>query len=121
MSKETDSVKTPMWLKRYITKKYGKWFDPTPYRPKWDAQKNFDALNHEWKGKVVYMNPPYSNAKPFLERAVEQKKSGRTIIILVKVDIMMSKYWATIVSDIYVFFSFIRRSNSLASKRVLFF
>ena len=95
-----DSVKTPVWLKQWVTSKYGKWWDPVPFKPSWDPAKNFNALVHEWKTNVIYMNSPYSTSKKFLERAVEQRKPGRTIICLTKTDIMFSTYFEELVKNV---------------------
>lgn len=45
------------------------------------------------KGKVCFMNPPYSNPRPFIEKAWEDSKHCK-IVCLVKVD-PSTKWWST--------------------------
>lgn len=53
-------------------------WDPCPVEPQ------HDALQIEWQTDCAYLNPPYSNIKPFLEKAVEQcKKNNMRIVGLI--------------------------------------
>ena len=44
-----------------------------------------DALSLNWF-MVSWCNPPYSNIQPWVEKAVEQHTSGKTIVMLVPAD-----------------------------------
>jgi hypothetical protein len=85
-----DSVKTPAYIKKWIRKKFGKFYDPVPYNPKFDPSKHKDALKTEWKA-VNFINPPYSRASMFVKKEVEQWKQKKTCILLVKLDVLGRK------------------------------
>ncbi len=42
-------------------------------------------LFEEWKHKT-FVNPPYSNPLPWIEKAIEENKKGKTIVLLLKLD-----------------------------------
>ena len=71
----TDNYETPKWLMKI----FEDWFDPCP------LNANFDGLKLEWEDKT-YVNPPYSNPLPFVEKAIEENKKGKTIVMLLRVD-----------------------------------
>ena len=73
--KENDNWASPDW----ILKIFEGWFDPCPL----NAKK--DGLIINWKDKT-YVNPPYSNPKPFVIKAIEENKKGKTIAMLLPVD-----------------------------------
>lgn len=81
MSKEKDSTLTPLDL----IEKLGKFdFDPCGY-PGHKTAKNIscwpiDGLNIEWKGRV-WLNPPYSDPKPWLEKLSEHKEGGIALVL----------------------------------------
>lgn len=68
---------TPDWLMEL----FEDWFDPCPLNPNPD----FNGLEIEWKDKT-YVNPPYSNPLPWVEKAINERKKGKTIVMLLKVD-----------------------------------
>ena len=72
-----DNWKTPNWIMRI----FGTWFDPCPL----DSNPKIDGLNIDWKDKT-YVNPPYSNPLPWVEKAIEENKKGKTIVMLLNVD-----------------------------------
>jgi len=47
--------------------------------------ENDNSLNSEWWA-VNWLNPPYSNIKPWVEKAIQQHKLGRTTVMLVPAD-----------------------------------
>ena len=72
-----DNYKTPEWL-MFLFKDF---YDPCPLNP----NPEIDGLKIEWKGKT-YVNPPYSNPLPWVEKAIEENKKGKYIILLLKLD-----------------------------------
>ena len=70
-----DKWNTPDWLMKI----FEGWFDPCPDNPV------SDGLKIDWKDKT-YVNPPYSNPLPWVEKAIEESKKGKTIVMLLKVD-----------------------------------
>lgn len=57
------------------------WFDPCPLNENWIK----DGLNMEWKNKT-YVNPPYSKPLPWINKAIEENKKGKTIVMLLRMD-----------------------------------
>lgn len=56
-------------------------FDPCPFpRP-----KDFDGLKVPWgeKGDAIFVNPPFTQTKQFIEKAVKEACNGRTVAVLV--------------------------------------
>lgn len=74
---KNDNWATPKWIMQ-LFKDY---YDPCPLNPK----PNFNGLKTEWKD-FTYVNPPYSNVLPWIEKAIEENKKGKTIIMLLRVD-----------------------------------
>ena len=52
-------------------------FDPCPL----GGEKSFDGLSVDW-GNRNYVNPPYSNVRPWIEKALK----GKLCVLLLKVD-----------------------------------
>ena len=73
-SKNSDNWKTPKIIyERYIDKGY---FDPCPY------ESNFDGLSIEW-GEKNFVNPPYSKASDFIDKAIVEHKKGKLVVLLI--------------------------------------
>jgi hypothetical protein len=56
-------------------------FDPCPFpRP-----KDFDGLTIPWgqRGDAIFVNPPFTQTKQFIEKAVMEACNGRTVALLV--------------------------------------
>jgi|26BtaG_2_1085354.scaffolds.fasta_scaffold03248_9 hypothetical protein len=71
----TDDYKTDKWLMNI----FEGWFDPCPINP------SFDGLKIEWQ-KKTFVNPPYSNPLPWVEKAIEENKKGNVVVLLLKLD-----------------------------------
>lgn len=52
------------------------YFDPCPYK------SNFNGLEIEWKDKN-FVNPPYSKIKEFVDKAIEEHKKGKVVVLLI--------------------------------------
>ena len=52
------------------------WFDPCPLNPNPD----FDGLKIDWKDKT-YCNPPYSKPEIWVDKAIEENRKGKLIVI----------------------------------------
>ena len=70
-----DDYRTPRWLKTL----FRNWYDPCPFKAK------FDGLKTNWLNRT-YVNPPYSNPLPWVEKAIEESKKGKTIVMLLRLD-----------------------------------
>lgn len=82
----TDSYESEPW----ILKMFEGWYDPCPY----NDNPNNDGLKEEWKDRT-YVNPPYSNPLPWVEKAIEESNKGRMVVMLLKVD-TSTKWFAKI-------------------------
>jgi phage N-6-adenine-methyltransferase len=54
--------------------------DPCPLNP--DGK---GGLESEW-GTSTYVNPPYSKPRPWIEKAIEESKNGKLIVMLLRGD-----------------------------------
>lgn len=52
------------------------YYDPCPTKPQ------FDGLKTEWK-KYNFVNPPYSQIKTWIQKALTEKQKGKTSILLI--------------------------------------
>ena len=75
-SRESDDWSTPEYVYDYLNKYYKFDFDPCPLR------STFDGLIIDW-GKSNFVNPPYSNIKDFVDKAIAQNKKGKTVVMLI--------------------------------------
>lgn len=73
-----DSYMSPDW----ILKMFEGWFDPCPY----ELNPEFNGLEIEWEDRT-YVNPPYSNPLPWVEKSIVESKKGKLIVMLLKVDL----------------------------------
>jgi len=74
-----DEYNTPKWLKDGLFKD---WFDPCPLS---NGLVLINGLEIPWKPKT-FVNPPYSDPRPWVEKAIEENKKGNTIALLVQND-----------------------------------
>lgn len=96
MSKESDNYATPSW----IINLFKDWFDPCPLDPNWEK----DGLQTFWKDKT-YINPPYSNPLPWVERAIMMNKDyGFQIALLLKLDCSTKWYRLLVEADAHFLF-----------------
>lgn len=68
-SHKTDDWSTPKWLYDELDKRFHFDMDPCPLR------SLNDGLNKDWVGSI-FINPPYSNIKSFLEKGIEELEKG---------------------------------------------
>ena len=64
-----------------IMELFESWFDPCPL----DDEPKFDGLNIEWRDKT-YVNPPYSKPLLWVNKAIQENKKGKTIVMLLRMD-----------------------------------
>lgn len=50
-----------------------------------DEQSDALADHRDW-GAKTWVNPPYSNIRPWIEKAIDQHRQGKTIVMLVPAD-----------------------------------
>ena len=87
MQHRTDDYPTDEWL--YDGLALETWFDPCPlYGDEWFG----DGLAMDWPD-CTYVNPPYSNPMPWVEKASETANLGRRVAMLLKHD-SSTKWWA---------------------------
>jgi hypothetical protein len=84
---DSDKWKTPRWLMRV----FDDWFDPCPSSPL------RDGLAIEWEPRT-YVNPPYSNPAPWVEKAIEEHHKGKVMVLLLRVD-TSTKWFADLLHD----------------------
>lgn len=83
----SDSYKTDDW----ILSIFRDWFDPCPL----NDNPNIDGLSIDWEDRT-YCNPPYSSPLKWVEKAIEENKKGKMIVMLLRVD-TSTKWFAKLV------------------------
>jgi len=90
----SDHYPTPKWLMDL----FYDWYDPCPL----NNPEGIDGLKTEWYFRT-YVNPPYSNPSPWIEKAVEESKKGKTIVMLLPVDTSTKWYAKLIEAKAHIF------------------
>lgn len=72
----------------FILKLVEGYYDPCPY----NDTPEINGLNLEWPDKT-FCNPPYSNPLPWVEKAIEESKKGKFIVMLLKCDTSTKAYF----------------------------
>jgi hypothetical protein len=68
-----DSHSTPSWLYKSLDTEFRFDLDPCPLNPEFDPTVHQDGLKLDWTGKRLYVNPPYSDILPWVEKALASK------------------------------------------------
>ena len=89
--KKSDSVRTPENILQLVRDEFGKCYDPCPFNPEFDPNVHKDGLKTEWQ-KVSFVNPPYSQVKPWFAKAREQWLLGKTAILFLKLNSLGTRY-----------------------------
>jgi hypothetical protein len=75
----TDEYGTDNWLYYGM---FDGWFDPCPLNANWEV----DGLKIPWENQT-FVNPPYSDPVPWIEKAIEERDlGGHTIALLLRHD-----------------------------------
>lgn len=82
-NKSHDNYETDSWIKAV----FDGWFDPCPLNPCWIN----NGLLMEWPNKT-FVNPPYSDPLPWVEKAIETSIMGNTVALLLKHD-SSTRWW----------------------------
>ncbi len=72
-----DNYPTDKWIKDM----FEDWFDPCPL----NDNPEIDGLKISWKDKT-FVNPPYSHPLGWIDKAIEENKKGKMIVMLLRVD-----------------------------------
>jgi len=88
---KTNSVSTPQYLLDLLKNEFGPMFDPCPFNPHFDKNKDIDGLDIPWK-KTNYCNPPYNFPKPWVVKAKREQRKGNTTILLLKLSCLGTQY-----------------------------
>lgn len=73
---------------QWILDLFDGWFDPCPL----GGAVYMDGLNLQDWSDQTYVNPPYSNPLPWVEKAILESKKGYTIAMLLKHD-SSTEWW----------------------------
>jgi len=74
VSQKDQKAQTPDWILKWITRHYGKYFDPCPANPR------FDGLSIDW-GNVNFVNPPFDNISKWIDKGVHETKTKDSVSI----------------------------------------
>jgi hypothetical protein len=64
-----------------IMQLFNNWFDPCPLNDNFKE----DGLKLVWCDKT-YVNPPYSHPEPWVDKAIEENKKGKLVVMLLRMD-----------------------------------
>ena len=106
----SDSWATPLWVQDFL----GSYFDPCPLNENWEI----DGLKLDWKDRT-YCNPPFSNPLPWINKAIEENKKGKQIILMLNID-MTTKWYRALLDNGARFIYFAERlrfSEKLANNK----
>jgi site-specific DNA-methyltransferase (adenine-specific) len=76
-----DNWATPDDVYQNLNQEFDFDYDPCPLNPK----PLIDGLVVPW-GNRVFVNPPYSNPRPWIEKAIEESKNGKIVVMLLRGD-----------------------------------
>ncbi len=76
----SDHYQTDKWLMEIFTG----WFDPCPHIEYIEGISP-NGLEIPWLN-CTFVNPPYSNPLPWVEKAIEESRTGKKIVMLLKHD-----------------------------------
>ena len=84
----SDEWTTPKYLYNELNKRFKFTLDPCSTNENHLCDKYFtkedDGLSKSWKGETVYVNPPYSNIKKWVEKCyMEHKTNGTSVVMLI--------------------------------------
>jgi site-specific DNA-methyltransferase (adenine-specific) len=87
-SNNTDMWATPQEFYDGLNKRYNFTLDPCATAQNTKCPKFFteqdNGLTQDWSGNTVYVNPPYSNVKAWVNKAlIESRKPDTTVVMLV--------------------------------------
>lgn len=102
----SDTWATPRWVVEWVAKTLGVDgfdFDPcchpsTAKAPDFISPDRGDGLVDPWRGRRVWVNPPYSNQGDWLRRCAYEARNGRNVVALVMPS-FDSAYWRPAVWD----------------------
>jgi hypothetical protein len=80
--KGNDQYQTPNWIKQGL---FVNWFDPCPLLLTCSKTPLQDGLAIDWPD-YTFVNPPYSQPLPWIEKAILENKKEKTVALLLKHD-----------------------------------
>lgn len=92
--KKNNDIATPKKFYNELNSEFHFTFDPCKLGQHELIEKNpdkYDGLKIEW-GDVNYVNPPYSEIKKWIEKAIQELKKGKKSVFLVTCR-TSTKYW----------------------------
>lgn len=76
-TKPSDQFPTDEWLMAV----FDTWFDPCPL----NENPQHDGLVMDWPDRT-FVNPPYSNPRPWVQKAIVESMKGNRVVMLLKMD-----------------------------------
>jgi len=78
-----DNYSTPKTIYEELDREFNFDYDPCTLNPK--GLREYDGLG-SWAGERIFVNPPYSKPRPWIEKAIEEWKKGKLVVMLLKAD-----------------------------------
>lgn len=86
-TRSSDDYATPIKFYNKLNKEFNFNYDPCPLR------SQINGLETDWIGNI-YINPPYSNIAPFIEKGIKEREKGNAKKLVYLIPIRSdTKYW----------------------------
>lgn len=72
---------TPEYLYQALHMEFDFDLDPCPLNPEFDPQVHVDGLKLDWTDRRVFVNPPWSDILPWIQKGLDSK--ARLVVYLV--------------------------------------
>lgn len=86
-SRATDEWPTPQWLFEALNREFGFTLDPCSSVENAKCKKHYTIIDSgllkDWGAETVFMNPPYSECRKWMEKAYNSAGNGATVVCLV--------------------------------------
>ena len=105
----SDDWGTPTW----VLEMFKGYFDSCPLTS--DGIRSTDGLAIDWAPKT-FVNPPYSDPGPWVDKAIRERDKGRFVVLLVRLD-TSTEWWLRLVEAGARFIYFYHRLTFLRLDR----
>jgi len=95
--KTIDAWETPGYFFKLLNEEFNFTLDAAASRKNAKCEKFFDkksnGLNQDWKGEIVFVNPPFSHMEEWVQKCFEEGKKEKTTVVLILPSRTDTAYW----------------------------
>ena len=78
---QAPGLATPKAVYDELVQEFGFDFDPCLVAT--DTLHPIDMLGSSWRGKSIYVNPPYKHLEQWIRKCYEEHRKGKTVVMLI--------------------------------------